>query len=236
MLQEAVRHGAVVSPIVEVISLVQLSLIAIEDGDWDRASGLIAHAREQVHRCGLSDYPSIAIVFATSALVHSHEGWVERAQADSKDATRLLAFLTDFPPWYEAEARLVLSGGYVRLDNLVSGRVLLDEASLFLQRTPDAIILRQWLTASSAALKSASTKRQEREWSLTKAELRTLQYLPSHLSFREVGERIHVSPNTVKTQVQAVYRKLDASSRAEAVVKARDAGLLGEDPLRSAQP
>ena len=61
--------------------------------------------------------------------------------------------------------------------------------------------------------------------------MRTLQYLPSYLSFREIGERIHVSPNTVKTQAQAVYRKLDASSRAEAVVRARDAGLLGEDPV-----
>jgi DNA-binding NarL/FixJ family response regulator len=38
----------------------------------------------------------------------------------------------------------------------------------------------------------------------------------------------------VKTQAQAVYRKLDASSRAEAVVRARGAGLLGEDPLRDA--
>ncbi|HXF00789.1 MAG TPA: LuxR C-terminal-related transcriptional regulator [Solirubrobacterales bacterium] len=61
--------------------------------------------------------------------------------------------------------------------------------------------------------------------------LRIRAYLPSHLSFREIGERIHVSPNTVKTQAQAVYRKLDASSRAEAVVRARDAGLLGKDPF-----
>ena len=52
---------------------------------------------------------------------------------------------------------------------------------------------------------------------------------------REIGERIHLSPNTVKTQAQAVYRKLDASSRAEAVEKARDAGLLGEDPRRDAE-
>jgi LuxR family transcriptional regulator, maltose regulon positive regulatory protein len=228
MLQEGVHRGSVASPIVEAVSLAQLCLIAAEDGDWDRASRLIAQAREQTGRCGLGDYPSVAIVPAASAFVHSHEGRVERAHADSKDAQRLLALLTEFPPWYEAEARLVLSRAYIRLDNLVSGRVLLDEASLFLQQTPDAIILRQWLAASTAALKSASTKRQEREWSLTKAELRTLQFLPSHLSFREIGERIHVSPNTVKTQAQAVYRKLDASSRAEAVVRARDAGLLGE--------
>ena len=234
MLQEGVRRGAAVSPITEVISLAQLCLIAIEDDDWDRSSGLIAQAREQVRRCGLSDYPSIVIAFAASALVRSHEGRVERAQADSQEASRLLAVLSDFPPWYEAETRLVLSRACARLDDLESARALLDEASLFVERTPDAIILRKLLDESAAALESASTERRGRDWSLTTAELRTLQYLPSHLSFREIGERIHVSPNTVKTQAQAVYRKLDASSRAEAVVRARGAGLLGEDPLRDA--
>ena len=49
---------------------------------------------------------------------------------------------------------------------------------------------------------------------------------PTHLSFREIAERLYVSPNTVKTHVRAVYRKLDASSRAEAVTLALDAGLL----------
>jgi LuxR family transcriptional regulator, maltose regulon positive regulatory protein len=231
MLQEGVRRGAVVSPVVQVNSLAQLCLIAVEDGDWDRGSRLIAQAREQVRRCGLSDYPSIVLAVATSALVHTHEGRVERAQADRRDAKRLLALLADFPAWYETEARLILFRACVRLDDLESARVLLDEASLFLGRTADAIILRERLNESVAALELASTEQRGRDWSLTKAELRTLQYLPSHLSFREIGERIHVSPNTVKTQAQAVYRKLDASSRAQAVVRARDAGLLDQDPL-----
>ncbi|MEK6328095.1 MAG: LuxR C-terminal-related transcriptional regulator, partial [Actinomycetota bacterium] len=236
LLQEGVRRGAVVSPIVQVVSLAQLCLIAVEDGDWDRASRLIAQAREQVRRCGLSDYSSVVIVFTTSALVRSHEGRVELAQEDVADAKRLLALLMDFPPWYEAEARLVLSRACARLDDLESCRVLVEEASLFLERTADATILREWLNESIGALESASAERQGRGWSLTRAELRTLQYLPSYLSFREIGERIHVSPNTVKTQAQAVYRKLDASSRAEAVARARDGGLLGEDPLRATQP
>ena len=65
---------------------------------------------------------------------------------------------------------------------------------------------------------------------LTPAELRTLQFLPTHLSFREIAERSFVSPNTVKTQAQAIYRKLDASSRAEAVDQGREAGLLPDEP------
>ena len=60
---------------------------------------------------------------------------------------------------------------------------------------------------------------------LTIAELRVLRFLPSHLSFREIAGRLHVSPNTVKTQAHGVYRKLGAASRSEAVARARTVGL-----------
>ena len=62
--------------------------------------------------------------------------------------------------------------------------------------------------------------------SLTTAELRVLALMPTHLSFREIGARLHVSGNTVKTHAHAVYRKLDVCSRSEAVVRARSTGLL----------
>jgi LuxR family maltose regulon positive regulatory protein len=62
---------------------------------------------------------------------------------------------------------------------------------------------------------------------LTNAELRILRLLPSHMSFREIGERLHVSTNTVKTQALAVYRKLDVSCRSDAVERGRLAGLIG---------
>ncbi len=53
-----------------------------------------------------------------------------------------------------------------------------------------------------------------------------MPWLATHLSFREVGERLFLSPNTVKTQALAIYRKLGASSRSEAVVAAVRCGLL----------
>ena len=62
--------------------------------------------------------------------------------------------------------------------------------------------------------------------SLTTAELRTLRFLPTHLSFREIAERTYVSANTVKTQANAVYRKFDVSCRSDAVAQARRLGLL----------
>jgi len=234
LLQEAARRGAVVSPIVQSLALAQLCLIAIDDGDWEAGSRLIAQARGQVDRSGLSDLPAIAAVHAVSTLVHAHEGRVERAQADLVSTSQLLGVLSDFPPWYEAEASIVLSRASYRLDDVTRARVLLDEASSFLERTPDAVILTNWVDETARTLAPAHG-REGRE-ALTKAELRTLQYLPSHLSFREIGERIHVSPNTVKTQAQAIYRKLDASSRAEAVELALSAGLIGEGRSRSSEP
>lgn len=231
LLDEAARRGAIVVPVIQTLALAQLSLIAIEDEDWERASRLIAHGREQVHRCGLTDYPSILMVYATSALIRAHQGQVAHAVDDVADARRLLVLLHGFPPWYEAQARIVLARACARLDDVAGGNAELDEAERFLEKTPDATVLDRWLRESWSALRAASSEGRREEWSLTTAELRTLQYLPSHLSFREIAERIHVSPNTVKTQAQAIYRKLEASSRNEAVERARHAGLLSDDPL-----
>jgi LuxR family maltose regulon positive regulatory protein len=61
---------------------------------------------------------------------------------------------------------------------------------------------------------------------LTIAELRILPMLATHLSFPEIGAEMFLSPHTVKSQAMSLYRKLGASSRSQAVTRARDIGLL----------
>jgi len=61
---------------------------------------------------------------------------------------------------------------------------------------------------------------------LTAAELRLLPLLSAHLSFAQIGAELFVSPNTAKTHAVAIYRKLDANSRGQAVAQARELGLL----------
>jgi LuxR family maltose regulon positive regulatory protein len=53
-----------------------------------------------------------------------------------------------------------------------------------------------------------------------------LRLLPSHRSYRGIGEELAVTVNTVKFHVQAIYRKLGVSNRAEAVERARTLGLI----------
>jgi hypothetical protein len=52
----------------------------------------------------------------------------------------------------------------------------------------------------------------------------------------EIAEDLHVSPNTVKTQVSAIYSKLGVPDRRAAVVAAYDAGLLGDAVEPGARP
>jgi ATP/maltotriose-dependent transcriptional regulator MalT len=61
---------------------------------------------------------------------------------------------------------------------------------------------------------------------LSEREVMLLDLLPTHLSYREIAAELYVSVNTVKTQLKSLYRKLGASSRAEAVRAARHRGLL----------
>ena len=92
------------------------------------------------------------------------------------------------------------------------------------RRIPEAPTLRAWVTRHTPS--STATGSAGDGLTLTAAELRVLRLLPTHLSFPAIAKQLFVSTNTVKTHVRALYRKLDASSRSEAVSRAAAAGLL----------
>ena len=52
------------------------------------------------------------------------------------------------------------------------------------------------------------------------AELAVLRLLSTDLSTREIGEKLFVSPNTVRSHTRALYRKLGVNSRSDAVARA----------------
>jgi LuxR family transcriptional regulator, maltose regulon positive regulatory protein len=225
-LEEGARHAAVVAPDVHALCLTQLAVLAIDQEDWEGAAGLVTRARSPIDRHDLAGSATVALVFATSALVRAHRGRVDDAHGDLQVALRLQAMLTDFAPWYEVELRILAARAAVRLSDVNGARAALDEAGRGLRRVPGAAAL-------EAALADAWTRYHALAGSvtgpssvLTNAELRVLRYLPTHLSFREIGDHTYVSPNTVKTQANSVYRKLDVSCRSEAVTRAREIGLL----------
>ena len=61
---------------------------------------------------------------------------------------------------------------------------------------------------------------------LTAREIMVIKELAETPQIALVAEHLFVSPNTVKSQVRSIYRKLGVSSREDAVLVARDRGLL----------
>ncbi len=61
---------------------------------------------------------------------------------------------------------------------------------------------------------------------LTRREAVVLTELVRGNGARDIAERLHVSPNTVKSQLRSLYRKLGAQSRAEALAIATELGLI----------
>ncbi len=201
-----------------------------------QATRLATRARAQVARSGLERYPTSALVLAVAALVRAQRGGVDEARADAAAATILLDELVDLAPWYEAEVRIVLGRVALRLSELNQARDQLAGAQRLAAQLPEAIVLQAWLREVAADVDAYATTAQSLPLSLTTAELKILRFLPTHLSFREIAERTFVSANTVKTQANAVYRKLDVCSRSEAVARASGLGLLDGAAQAGAEP
>ncbi len=225
-LVDGARRGAIGAPNVQVLCLSQLALLAIEEDDWTLAEMLAWQARVQLDRSGIGDYPMMALSLAVSAVVRSRTGRLGEAAADLRQGRHLLEELEDFAPWYEVETWVALARAAVRLDDAPGANRMLAEATRVLKLTPDAVVLGAWIAEAKIAIKAVSASGVH---DLTPAELRVLQYLPTHLSIPQIAGQVFVSPNTVKTQTQGVYRKLGATSRREAVEYARAAGLLDPD-------
>ena len=61
---------------------------------------------------------------------------------------------------------------------------------------------------------------------LSRQEQAVLASLRDHASRQDIADQLYVSVNTVKTHLNSVYRKLGTSSRDQALIKARQLGLL----------
>jgi LuxR family maltose regulon positive regulatory protein len=226
-LDESIRLSGAGVPAFAALCLSQRTMVAVDTGDWDLAAELTDRAAMLIEEWGLTADPMSALTFAAAAASRAHHGRIDEAKRDLRRGSDLLASLGDFVPWYGAQARILLAHASLSLADAVGARTLLAEASRFARKTPGAVVFSSWFDRAWAHLDTVAETSLSGPSSLTIAELRILRFLPSHRSFREIALQLGVSSNTVKTQAHAVYRKLGAASRSEAVAQATEAGLLG---------
>jgi len=84
---------------------------------------------------------------------------------------------------------------------------------------------------SGPAPSNGSGRRPEGAPDLTLAELQVLAFLPSHLSFDDIGVRLGRSGHAIQRLAIGVYRKLGVISRRDAVERGLVLGLVAHEPL-----
>ena len=203
-----------------------LALVAVERGWLESARGHAEKAKAVVGRIGTSRSWLGANASAALGAVLASEGKFAGAEHE----------LTYAEHYFRDEVATV---NHVWLLILLAGvrteRGRLDQADATLQAARKAL---EELTDSgrlpsladdverelgTAKARAGSGEMLERP---SNAELAVLRLLAGDLSTREIGERLFVSPNTVRSHTRALYRKLGANSRSDAVARAITLGLL----------
>ena len=222
-LDEAERLTVGRIPTAYALVLADKALLAIDNGGWEEAETMLAKARTAQRVAGVQDYAPQTIVSAAQALAHAHRGDHGQARADADHAATSLALLRNSSPWLGLLARVALARARAKIGDGGQARALLGEVRELSGDQPYPLVT-AWSDRTQELIEDLGGDAGGP--ALTTAELRTLQYLPTHLSLREIGERLHVSRNTVKTHTVSIYRKLEVTSRSEAVVAGRELGLL----------
>ena len=157
-----------------------------------------------------------------------HKGDQAQGRAELVHAQLARAEATYATPWLALGALLHVARAYLAIADIGGARATVAEAERIARRRPALGTLiaefdeiRGQLADAAETLVGSSA--------LTPAELRLLPFLSTYLTFEEIAGRLSLSRHTIKSQAIAVYAKLQATSRSQAVERAIELGLI--EPL-----
>jgi LuxR family maltose regulon positive regulatory protein len=227
LLEEGVERAGRVAPSVHALCLAQLALLCLEEDSAVRGLMLARRARAVVEEWGLRAYGSSALVYGACALALAQSDRIDEARDNVREARRVLSQTSDASAWFAVEVRVVLARAGIAINEDAVAREALAEAERHLGQLTDAPSLRDQFEQLSRRIQPMPEADRASLSSITAAETRVLRLLPTHHSFREIGELLFLSRFTVKSHAHSLYRKLGVSSRSEAVERSRELRLLG---------
>jgi LuxR family transcriptional regulator, maltose regulon positive regulatory protein len=211
-----------------MVGLCCLALLAIDGNDQTDADAFAAEAASAVAADSTAESVVALLVEAVAARNAARHDDNAEATAGLERAEQLLDYATPAVPWLAALALLELAHVRAALADAEGARALLRRVTDIFRVRPRLGILVERGAELDRRTHTLADPAGRWACSLTPAESRLLPLLATHLSFREIGERLYVSRNTVKTQAIAVYRKFGVTSRSAAIARAIDLGFIDE--------
>jgi LuxR family maltose regulon positive regulatory protein len=215
-------------PVNLVYALGVRAAIALEEEDVGKASVLVEEAIDRMRAAGLEQHAWTAMAQIThGALLGRRGDLVGAAQAIERGiglGERLRAWQVT------VSGSLALAEVRQRAGDRTGARRLLARARDILETLPDPGDGFKRLERTEKVLRLRAPRRAASAppefWELSPREIEVLRLLPGSLSQREMAAELYVSFNTVRTHTRVIFSKLGVTSRAEAVTRARELGLL----------
>lgn len=200
------------------------------DGDVTGATRWLPEWRRQLREATTSNREQLVLLRMAIAaredldVVHDLLRRVDSANATSfieAGTLRSLAFLAE-DQMDDATAALApairTAGGVGFFQPILDERALL--APIIRNASREAGTDMPGLTSDAPAADSAYVK------PLSERERMILELMATHLSYPEIADELHISPTTVKSHVQSIFRKLAVGRRSEAVEQGMAFGLI----------
>jgi LuxR family maltose regulon positive regulatory protein len=215
-------------PAMTVYALGVRAAVALDRQDESEADACTREAIESMRRAGLDEHPWAAMAHVVNGALLGRHGDLAAA---ADEIERGMELGQRQGAWQVIVcASLALAEVRQRQHEPAVARRLLTRVHDLLEALPDSGDGPSRLAQSEQALRlRAERDRRGADapyWELSKRELEVLRLLPSRLSQREIAAELFVSFNTVRTHSRVIFRKLGVTSRAEAVARARELGLL----------
>jgi LuxR family maltose regulon positive regulatory protein len=209
-------------------SLAIRAAIALDEHDERAAEPLAHEAMELMHQAALEEHPWAALSWIVHGTLLARHGDLAAAE---EPIARGIASGERLRAWQLiAYGCLALAELRQRQHEPAAARRLLTRVRETLEPLPDAGTGFARLEHTEKLLRLRGTRDRaapsEEYWELSARELAVLRLLPTRLSQREIASELFVSFNTVKTHTRSIFTKLGVNSRAEAVARARELGLI----------
>ena len=212
--------------IIRILALGTLALAETELGHFDRSRNFAEEAMEVVEARSLHALPQTSLAFTALGQSQAALGKLDDAMATLEHGLQLRRKLPGLSPWPMMHHLIVMGRVAIMAGDLPLARRLLDEVSPMIRQYPEgtgAMLAR--LEAVQKNLRESQAARPT-NGRLTAREIEILRRLAGTESLNQIASDLYLSLNTVKTHTMALYRKLGARSRSEAVKIGRDRLLI----------
>ena len=196
-----------------------------ELGNWSEAEELARYSLGISAEYGMDEHWMTSEAHLALGMLHAHRGEPAAAEPELERSAEVAR--RGAGPVITTHALLHLALLRISTRDLDRARAALEDAERLVSEAPDpGTLLPRRLADARRKQTPAAARPDGAGEQLSERELEVLRLLATDMTQREIGERLYLSLNTVKSHAKSIFRKLGVSDRSQALERARELGLL----------